>query len=76
MINPYIKLDLSNIDVEIQRMIDKLKEDRQSAADGDKQLYSYVSKKLDIAGKAIGMALDKINYKNIDFKLDDSKEGV
>lgn len=74
MIDKDILYDLQLLDNQLQRLIDKLIPLRQSSP--DKQLYSYVSKKADMAGKAVGMALDKINYKNVDFKLDREKEGV
>lgn len=44
----------------LQPFIDEVAAKRQAATSNQKYLYSYVSKKIDLAGKAIGMALDKI----------------
>jgi hypothetical protein len=44
----------------LQPLIDRLMVVRQNANGIDKQTLSYVTKKIDIASKAIGLALDKI----------------
>ena len=55
-----IQHKLQQIDNQLQPLINQLIELRQNCPDGDKQVYSYVSKKVDQAGKAIGMALERI----------------
>ena len=56
----HVKRKLYNIDMIVQCLIDEMIEIRQSLPMDQKYLYSYVSKKIDAAGKSIGLALDKI----------------
>ena len=53
--------ELEYLDRRLQRLIDVLAPLRQSAPGHVKYKLSYISRKVDLAGKAIGMALDKIN---------------
>jgi len=52
----------------LQPFIDEVARKRQSAS-SDKYLWSYVSKKIDLAGKAIGLALDKIEEQETQNRL-------
>ena len=54
------KNQLMIVDNRLQVLIDNLKLARQNASVGDKQKLSYISKKVDMAAKAIGMALERI----------------
>lgn len=45
----------------LQLLIDIMQPMRQSSPGHIKYKLSYISKKIDLAGKAIGMALDKID---------------
>lgn len=56
-----IKHRLEKLDIELQSLIDEFIDLRKAAKSEEKQCYSYVSKKVDLAGKAIGMAMDKID---------------
>jgi hypothetical protein len=51
---------LQELDKAIQPFIDQMKQFRQSSEGVDKYRLSYVSKKVDLAAKAIGMALEKM----------------
>lgn len=53
--------ELEYLDRRLQALIDVLEPLRQSAPGNIKYKLSYISKKVDLAGKAIGMALDKID---------------
>lgn len=53
--------ELKYLDRKLQRLIDMLQPIRQESPLGDKQKVSYVSRKVDVAGKAIGLALEKLN---------------
>jgi len=52
--------ELKYIDRTLQRLIDVLQPIRQNSPGGDKQAVSYVSRKVDLAAKSIGLALEKI----------------
>ena len=45
----------------LQPFIDEVMKKRMAAPLNEKYLWTYVNKKLDLAGKAIGLALDKID---------------
>ena len=55
-----LRVELHFLDAKLQILIDELVEVRQKAQPGQKQMLSYVSKKVDLAAKSIGLALDKI----------------
>lgn len=55
-----IKQQILIVDEQLQSMIDRMIELRGAAPKSERYLYSYVSKKIDAAGKSIGLALDKI----------------
>lgn len=45
----------------LQPFIDEVMKKRMNAPLNEKYLWTYVNKKLDLAGKSIGLALDKID---------------
>ena len=51
---------LNSLHDTLQPFIDEVMSKRMKAPLSEKHLWTYVNKKLDLAGKAIGMALDKI----------------
>lgn len=56
----YILEQIQLLDQKTQQLIDVIKDERQVAKGNDKQLLSYLSKKVDSAGKSFGLALDRI----------------
>jgi len=59
--NKSIISELEYLDRRLQLLIDVIAPIRQAAPGNEKQVISYVSKKIDVAGKAIGMALERIS---------------